>query len=66
VKQGREGRAQALEDELHRQGGHDQAHEPGEQAVHDDEPRDQASDEKVPMSTRETMSQDENRLAKEG
>jgi len=27
---------------------------------------DQAGDEKVPMSTQETRSQDENRLAKEG
>jgi len=29
---GRKGRAQALEDELHCQGGHDQAHEAGQQA----------------------------------
>jgi hypothetical protein len=64
--QGRAGRHQSLEDELHRRGGHDQAHEPGEPAVHDDEQRNQARDEKVPMSTQETMSQDENRLAKEG
>jgi|GEM_PF-2623037 len=27
--QGRKGRNQALDDELHRQGGHDQAHDPG-------------------------------------
>ena len=64
--QGRKGRHQSLEDEFHRRGGHDQAHEPGELPVHDDEPRDQAGDEKVPMSTLETMCQDENRLAKEG
>jgi hypothetical protein len=64
--QGRVGRHQSLKDGLHRRGGHDQAHEPGEQAIHDDEPRNQASDEKVPMSTQETMCQDENRLAKEG
>jgi hypothetical protein len=32
VMQGREGRTQALKDELHRQGAQDQAREPGEQA----------------------------------
>jgi hypothetical protein len=32
VMQGREGRTQALDDELHRQGGHDQAHDSGNQA----------------------------------
>jgi hypothetical protein len=31
-----------------------------------DEPRDQAGDEKDPMSTREIISRDENRLAGEG
>ena len=31
-----------------------------------DEPRDQAGDEKRPMSTQETMSHDGNRLAGEG
>jgi hypothetical protein len=32
VMQGREGRNPALDDELHRQVGHDQAHDPGEPA----------------------------------
>jgi len=34
--------------------------------IDDDEPRDQAGDEKRPMSTQETISRDENRLAGEG
>ena len=63
--QGRQGRHQSLEDELHRQGGHDQAPEPGEKAVHDDEQRDQAGNEKRPVSPQETMFHDSNRLAGE-
>jgi hypothetical protein len=63
---GRAGRYQSLDDGLHRRGGYDQAHEPGEPGVHDDEQRDQAGDEKDPVNTQKIRFHDGNRLAGEG